>query len=82
MKDGKTYTGFTQNLERRIQDHESGCTKSLRHRRPLKLVYIETFENKKEALQREKFFKGVKGGVLKHKIVESLEKTEQKRSDF
>jgi len=61
-------------MERRIQDHNSGCTKSLRHRRPLKLVYLEEFENKKEAMERERFFKSVRGGVLKHQIVENIEK--------
>ena len=75
MKDGKAYTGFTQNLERRIQDHNSGCTKSLKHRRPLKLVYVEEFDNKKEAMQKERFFKNREGGVLKHQIIERLERS-------
>jgi putative endonuclease len=70
LKDGRLYTGYTTNLENRLRDHETGHTKSLRHRRPLKLVYYEEYRTKKEATDRERFFKTPEGGVLKRKLIE------------
>jgi putative endonuclease len=73
LKDGKLYTGYTCNLKNRLRDHNRGHTKSLRHRRSLKLVYFEEFGTKKEAIDRESFFKTPEGGVLKRKLMESRE---------
>ena len=70
LKDGRSYTGYTSNLENRLRDHNTGHTKSLRHRRPLKLLYFEEFETKKEAMDRERFFKTPEGGALKGKLIE------------
>jgi putative endonuclease len=60
-KDGKRYIGFTNNLARRICEHNSGGVKSTRNRKPFKLIYTEEFTIKKEAMLREKFFKTGKG---------------------
>lgn len=52
--DGTYYTGWTNNLEKRIHDHnENKGAKYTRGRTPVKLVYSETFETKSEALKRE-----------------------------
>ncbi|MFA6917674.1 MAG: GIY-YIG nuclease family protein [Candidatus Gracilibacteria bacterium] len=61
LKDGKSYTGYTKNLERRFQEHVTGRVKSTRNRRPLKLIYSETFNTKTEALIREKYLKTRQG---------------------
>ena len=71
LKDGRLYTGYTSNLENRLRDHNTGHTKSLRNRKPLKLVYFEEFETKKEAMARERFFKTPEGGALKKKLMEA-----------
>jgi len=53
-KDGTLYTGWTNNLEKRIADHNDGKgAKYTRARKPVTLVYYETFEEKKEAMKRE-----------------------------
>lgn len=53
-KDGTLYTGWTNNLEKRIADHNSGKgAKYTRARKPVTLVYYETFEAKEEAMKRE-----------------------------
>ena len=53
-KDGTLYTGWTNNLEKRIADHNSGKgAKYTRARKPVTLVYYETFEAKEEARKRE-----------------------------
>ena len=53
-KDGTLYTGWTNNLEKRIRDHNAGKgAKYTKSRRPVVLAYYETFETKEEAMSRE-----------------------------
>ena len=68
-KDDKLYIGSTESLERRLKEHTAGKVRSTAYRRPLTLVYTEKFGTKKEALQREKYFKG---GGKAHKLLEEL----------
>lgn len=52
--DGTYYTGWTNNLERRVNMHSTGRgAKYTRARVPVKLVYYEVFEDKSDALKRE-----------------------------
>ncbi len=52
--DGTYYTGWTNQLEKRIESHNRGCgAKYTRSRTPVMLVYHETFETKEEAMRRE-----------------------------
>ena len=52
--DGTLYTGWTNNLELRIQAHNEGRgAKYTRARRPVELVYSETAPSKSEAMKRE-----------------------------
>ena len=53
-KDQTLYTGYTTDLDRRLKVHNEGKgAKYTKVRRPVKLVYHETFDNKSEALKRE-----------------------------
>ena len=53
-KDGTLYTGWTNNLEKRLRDHNEGNgAKYTKSRRPVELVYYEAFETKEEAMRRE-----------------------------
>lgn len=53
-RDGTLYTGWTNNLEKRIADHNNGKgAKYTRARGPVTLVYYETFEEKRQAMGRE-----------------------------
>ena len=53
-RDGSLYTGYTNNIERRINEHNNGRgAKSLRGKRPVKLVHHETFLSAIEARRRE-----------------------------
>ena len=56
-KDKQRYVGFTDNIERRLLEHDSSKVKSTKNRGPLKLIYSEEFENKSDAMKREKYFK-------------------------
>ena len=52
--DGTYYTGWTNDLEKRVAAHNDGTgSKYTRARRPVKLVYCEEFETKQEAMRRE-----------------------------
>ena len=53
-RDDSLYTGWTNDLEKRLKSHNSG--KGARYtacRRPCRLVYFERFETKEEAMRRE-----------------------------
>lgn len=52
--DGTYYTGWTNDLEKRLKTHNEGSGgKYTRSRLPVQLVYYETFETKQEAMSRE-----------------------------
>ena len=53
-RDDSLYTGWTNHLEKRVEDHNSGRgAKYTKRRRPVELVYYEQFETKEEAMRRE-----------------------------
>ena len=52
--DGSLYAGWTNDLSRRLRAHNEGNgAKYTRGRRPVRLVYAESFETKEEAQRRE-----------------------------
>ncbi len=48
-----TYIGCTSDLRKRIKDHNQGKTRSIKSKRPLRLIYYETFLEKTDARKRE-----------------------------
>ncbi|WP_053991881.1 GIY-YIG nuclease family protein [Mangrovimonas sp. TPBH4] len=57
LKDGKKYTGYTQDLSSRFEAHQRGNVLSTKHRRPFELIYFEGCLSHKDALRREKYLK-------------------------
>lgn len=56
--DNTLYTGYTNNLNKRLETHNSGQgAKYTRGRLPVKIVYYEQFETKNEAMKREYYIK-------------------------
>ncbi len=52
--DGSLYCGWTNDLEKRIADHNAGKgAKYTKTRLPVKLVYYECADTKEEAMSRE-----------------------------
>ena len=52
--DGSLYTGWTNDLEKRVKTHAAGRGgKYTRSRLPVELVWYETFETKQQAMARE-----------------------------
>ena len=60
-KDDNIYIGITDNLERRLKQHNKGKNLSTKYRRPLRLIYHEVVENRNEARKREKYLKSGSG---------------------
>ena len=53
-RDGTLYTGWTNDIEKRVKAHNEGKgAKYTKARLPVKLVYSEEFETKTEAMKRE-----------------------------
>ena len=60
-KDETLYTGWTNDIEKRLEAHNAGKgAKYTRSRRPVELVYLEQFETKEEAMRREYAIKHMK----------------------
>ena len=51
------YKGHCHDLEKRLQEHNSGMTFSIRPYLPFKIVYFESFETEIKAIKREKFLR-------------------------
>lgn len=70
-KDDSLYTGWTNDLKKRITSHNAGKgAKYTKARRPLELVYYEEFQTREEAMKREYAIK-----QLSRKEKEALIKT-------
>ena len=57
QKDGKFYTGFTDNLKRRLKEHNAGEEPSTKPRAPFEVIYWEACLSKKDAIARERYLK-------------------------
>ena len=61
LKDGRTYVGYTKDLNNRLQKHNYGEVKATKHRCPLKIIFSERFSSIQEAKQRELWWKSSSG---------------------
>jgi putative endonuclease len=71
LKDGRKYTGYTENLRSRFERHNAGQVESTKHRRPLKLIYFEACLTQDDALRREKYLKTHYGKMFLKKRLKS-----------
>jgi putative endonuclease len=52
--DGTFYTGYTTDVERRVEEHNAGTgARYTRGRTPVEVIYTETYASKSEAMSRE-----------------------------
>jgi predicted GIY-YIG superfamily endonuclease len=57
--DGSYYVGQTEDVEKRVVEHERGMLSAYtRKRRPVKLVFTEEFTKRNDAFERERQIKG------------------------
>ncbi len=65
----KHYIGSTNNLIRRITEHNRGQTKSTNQKGIWKIIYTEKYDNSLEAKRRERLIKSYKGGNAFKKLI-------------
>lgn len=68
-KDGKWYTGCTNDLRKRLEQHRNGKTTSTKSRGPLALIYYEASRSDEDAFNRERYLKtGMGKRYLKNRL--------------
>jgi len=72
LKDKKYYIGETTDVPARLSFHNAGKQRSTRNRTPFILVLSEEYENRTQALQREKQIKSWKGGAAFKKLIDGM----------
>ncbi len=72
--DDNLYIGSTNDLRRRLSEHNEGKNRSTKHRIPFELRYYESYQSESDARKREFNLKkdGKALGQLKRRISESL----------
>lgn len=74
-KDGNWYTGFTNDLKKRIQEHNNGLVFSTKNRVPWKLIYYEGCLHERDACARGKYLKsGMGKRYIKNRLKSFFEK--------
>ncbi len=71
MKDMDLYTGFTQDLKLRFEQHNRGLVDSTKDRRPFELIYYEACLHRDDATRREKYLKLFYGKMFLKKRLKS-----------
>ncbi|MFA6185972.1 MAG: GIY-YIG nuclease family protein [Phycisphaerae bacterium] len=68
-KTGTFYTGCTNDLKQRIEQHTKGKVCYTKHRLPIKLIYSEACLNKDDAYRRERYLKtGIGKRYIKNRL--------------
>ncbi|MGR3812051.1 GIY-YIG nuclease family protein [Jiulongibacter sp. NS-SX5] len=70
IKDSSFYIGYSANPEQRLIKHNNANKGYTSTKKPWKLVYIEVFESKTEALKREKLIKAQKSREYILKLIQ------------
>lgn len=60
-KDGKLYTGYTNDLWKRFKDHSEGRVSVTKNRGPFIIIYYEACLHMQDATAREKYLKSGMG---------------------
>ena len=69
----KSYVGMTDDLDRRLLEHNSGKSKYTSSYAPWKVIYEEKHQSLADARNREKYFKSTSGRRLLKKIFSIIE---------
>ena len=67
----KSYVGYTNDLQRRLDQHNSGQSEFTSKYGPWDLIYSEEYNLQTDALLREKYFKTKQGRKFLKKLFES-----------
>lgn len=75
MKDNQLYVDYSDNVKRRIEEHNSGRVLATLNRRPFKLIYLEGYIYQQDSTAREKFYKTGWGRTHLKKILKNYYET-------
>ena len=75
-KNGRLYVGTTNDLNRRLREHNAGRSKSTKGWRPFELVYSEQFASLSQARKKEWLLKRLPSGGKLKKTLASLARRE------
>ena len=81
LKLDKFYTGYTTDIAKRIVEHNSGISDFTSKATDWKVVYIENFSTREEAMKRERAIKGKKSRKYIEWLVSNYPSSEEKNSD-
>mgnify|MGYP001569077403 CR=1 FL=1 len=71
LKDSKRYIGYTEDINKRLKQHNNGEVISTKNRTPFKLIYLEGCLNQEDALRREGYLKKTGGNIFLAKRLKS-----------
>lgn len=76
LKSGRFYTGSTDDLRRRLSQHNTGKSIFTKKDKPYELIYYESCKNEQDARSRESYLKsGMGKRYLKNRLKRSLSLT-------
>lgn len=64
LKNGSLYVGYTNNLKKRLTEHNRGLNFSTKPYLPWHIIHVEAYLNEKDAKRREKYLKTNQGARL------------------
>jgi putative endonuclease len=73
-KSGRYYIGHAEDLDKRLERHNTGKVTATRNKGPWRVVYFETYNAKGEANTRELYIKSMKSRVFIEKLISGFNK--------
>lgn len=71
LQNDSLYIGYTDDLRKRVKEHNQGLSRFTKAYKPWKLIYYEACLNKEDAMRREKYLKKTQGQrLLKRRLKE------------
>ena len=67
LKDESHYVGYSDNLKKRISDHQMGLVKTTMKHLPVTLVFYAAFSKKNKAVKFERYLKEGSGFAFRNK---------------
>ena len=77
---GRYYIGHTDEISRRLTEHNSGMAKYTRREKPWKVVYVENYATRSAAMRRELEIKGKKSRTYIERLIKSGERPDTTES--
>ena len=66
---GRFYVGCTNNVNRRLEEHNKNKTRSTKNKGPFELIHQENYNSLSEGRKREQIIKSYKGGNAFKKLI-------------